>query len=122
MKGDWYNKMTKEMATERANKLKNRLDIKTGGKWKIRVHENAGWHFNVYCGTVSVTQYEPKRYTCLISDGEYAGTGCGIWTLDDTSAPTPEECVRKNLEYASKVISEYNIALSKNYKLMPLIK
>ena len=35
---------TKIQATKIANQTKKFLDKETGVKWKIRIHENLGWH------------------------------------------------------------------------------
>ncbi len=107
---DWYNSMTKQTATERAKKLQARLNKSTGGKWKIRVHDNLGWHFNVYTATISVSQYGAKEYSCLIGNGKYQFAGEGIWSIDNTST-TPEECIRKQLEEVRDVVMKYERAL-----------
>lgn len=109
-RGDWYNKMTKESATERAKKLQARLNKSTGSKWKIRVHENLGWHFNVYAATISVRQYGPKKYSCLVSDGEYEDIGEGIWSINN-NASTPEESIMIQMAEVRTVVAKYRIAL-----------
>lgn len=108
--GKWYNGMTKQTATERAKKLQARLNKSTGGKWKIKVHENLGWHFNVSAATISVSQYSANQYSCLIGDGEYEGAGEGTWTIENTSN-TPEECIMKQMEKVRIVVAKYRIAL-----------
>jgi len=109
--GDWYNKMTKESATERAKKLQARLNKSTGSKWKIRVDENLGWHFTVYCGHIAVSQYEAKRYSCLVSDDDNWFTGAGIWSIDN-NATTPEESILKQLQEIRSVVAKHQIVLS----------
>jgi len=97
-----------ELATQRATELAARL----GPKWKIRVHENLGWHYSVHspCGRINVREYwrtphsdhlvetlatlVPDHYTAYLNtDG---GSG-GRWTA---SADTPEEAIRAALESA----------------------
>lgn len=113
--------MTKEVATKRAVKLQERLNKSTGGKWKKRVHENAGWHFNVYLGTISVSQYGPNEYSCLIGQGDYQFSGSSIWTITNTSK-TPEECILKQLKEAKRETTNiYNVIYDNIKKLPKLI-
>lgn len=115
---------TKDIAKTRGQKLVNRLIKKTGGKWKLRVWENLGWHFHAECGSIQVNQSGIRKYWTLMSDDiTHAGGGCTLWSLDDKVFPyrgvpecfsTPEEAVLAQLQEAKKVVLNLLDVVDKN--------
>ena len=77
-----------------AAKLKNiDTDVK-GGKWKVEIHENLGWHFRVSKGLVSVYEYSFRQYAaCLNAAGPW---GKSLWR----QGKTPKLAVRRLLSHA----------------------
>ncbi len=72
-------KMTKEEATAHGEKLLAKMK---GKWWKLRVHENLGWHYCVFNGALSIHQSNDGRYGALLSnidEGRYCGGGLAVW-------------------------------------------
>jgi len=101
---------TKAGATKKAKALLALM--KTKG-WKIRVHENIGWHYSLLNGGLSVRSsvYEGKTtYSCML--GTTPGSGEGIWTdMGAGNSAGPNEAVKVTVEYARECLNEYTTVL-----------
>ena len=102
-----YNK-TKEWAQENGMKLLRKM--KSTG-WRLRIHENMGWHYSVVCTfpngySIKVHQSDNGRrllnqYWCLFGDMG----GLAVWSTD-TYSSNPNESVRKQLAACRKYSDE----------------
>lgn len=94
MKNTFYSTRPKDEkeAQERADILSRELQRIFGCVWTTRVHENSGWHYSCFAGTLTFyTDYVGStgeiqmRYNCLIADKELtsdkAGFGSGVWSI-----------------------------------------
>lgn len=54
-------------ACDDADKLAAKCHKEAGGKWVTRVHENLGWHYNVYLkgGNIAIYQHDDKTYSVM---------------------------------------------------------
>lgn len=106
-------------ATEMAKELKRFLQKYTGGTWKIRVHENLGWHYNVNCGTISISFIGNNSYMIMNSgDINYVGTGhASLTVLYAKNARQLVGHVQKSIhEFREHVLKEL-VAFNSNNKL-----
>jgi hypothetical protein len=96
---------TKEEATLRAKAVLRKM--KTKG-WKIRVHENLGWHFSLQNKTLNLSEHADTDgkhyYSCLISPEPGGVCGLSLWTDPRWAIPlasrNPNTCVDASLGYA----------------------
>ena len=86
--------------------------MKTKG-WKIRVHENMGWHYSLLNGGLSIHADKHKgKYTYHCMLGTDPGSGDAIWTArGEGYYPDPNKAVKFAVEYARKVIDGYAAVL-----------
>lgn len=114
----WYDSPSKQIATERAKRLQSRLIDRLGGKWKVEVSRDSlykgkregGYHYKVWLGAMSVSQYGDKRFTCLLSDEAGNHGGLGIWTVPN-DGQTPEGSVIKQLLATHTLLQGYSKAV-----------
>jgi hypothetical protein len=109
--------MTKSDATERGAALLKRMK---GKGWKLRVWENFGWHYSVYCKNLSVHSYGEylergkESFTALLdSDPTRHDGGYSLWT--EHPCPMfhdPNEAVQVQLKYAYKVLADLQKAVT----------
>jgi hypothetical protein len=70
-----------------AKKAAEQAQAIMGPEWKIRVHQNLGWHASLQLdrfASISIYNYPRNKnkftYSCLISDGTHIGSGNGCWS------------------------------------------
>lgn len=104
---------TKAEATAKAKALLKRMTTKG---WKIRVHENMGWHYNLINGPVNLYEYVLEigkpHYSCLIgTENGGCGVGLALWTEEKAfkhpSSKDPNKCVARAVSFAHSVIVNY---------------
>jgi len=88
---------------------------KLNGKgWRLQVFENAGWHFTILNGALSLhlSEYpDGKKYWCMMADTPEAG-GCGAMMFHHNySSKDPNDAVRHQLRLARKVVEGINTTL-----------
>lgn len=96
--------MTKDQATSEARKLVKKL----GKGWKIRVWENMGWHYSAIALDGHLTVHPSSSgnlYFCLLSDGDYAGSGSCNW-YDAHHYEDPVEAVEATITLALNFAEE----------------
>lgn len=115
---------------EEAERLGNKLLKKMKGKgWKLRVHENLGWWFNVYNKNLSVSSndaYKQKKsektyYSCLMSDNiNDHSSGAMIWTERGGKGyyTDPNKAVEYQVKLARKIVDELNKAVEAAEKII----
>ena len=81
--------------------------------WKLRVHNNIGWHYSVYhpksgiqlcCG---YQQLNPKNFSTLMSESQgadYGGTGSTLWS-HDKYFKDPNKAVEYQLKLARDFVN-----------------
>lgn len=100
--------ITKAAATKKAKALLAKM--KTKG-WKIRVHENLGWHYGLFNEKLSLHASkfgnEKITYHCML--GEHPGTGIGFLTAPSGERyfRDPNKAVKFCVEYARRVVDNY---------------
>ena len=95
--------MTKREATARGKKLLKKMK---GKGWKLRVHENIGWHFNVWNGPIAVHDSGDGIYWCLMGTAaDCLGVACGHmdWS-DNFHNKDPNKVVEHQVRIARKVV------------------
>ena len=98
--------MTKDQATRRGRALLKKL----GHGWRLKVHENMGWHFHAECmeGHLSCHEnyygkaYRPK-YWCQLSDGDLPGAGSYL-CLSTRVYTSPSEAVKAVVNMAEDTV------------------
>lgn len=90
-------RLTKEQATRRGKAMLRKM--KTKG-WKIRVHENIGWHYTLVCGSIMLNQE----------------SDCGLFYIlcDDWEPPMggrPDWLVRKHFKDPNQAVENQMIAM-----------
>ena len=111
--------LTKEEAERLGNKLLKRMK---GNGWKLRVHENLGWWFNVYNKNLSVSsndsfkqkKNEKTYYSCLMDDNPEGNRGgSSIWTERGGRGyrTDPNKAVEYQVKLARKVVDDLNKAV-----------
>ena len=86
-----------------------------GEGWKLRVHENLGWHYCVFNRAMSVHEYNPGTYFTLLSgkDSEHYGAGgLAVWSDDNKPYTDPNEAVLNQLILANDHIKKLVAAVS----------
>lgn len=99
--GGGCTKVQYDKALNSAIQLKNLLQKKIGGNWKIRTRENLGWFSSVSCGTISVStpSYGGKDYLVLVSLNKLSGSGSGSGVLGKPFGGTdPVKVVKKSIK------------------------
>jgi hypothetical protein len=108
-----YGYETKEEATKAGKIAKKELEAIKGfeKKWKLRVHENMGWHFSLKMGPINVSKYEPDRkngkprWHVLISNEKGGIGGLAMWTPEKSSGTDPEKVIRRSVQAAQDAIN-----------------
>ena len=97
---------TKQEAEREGKKLLKRMK---GKGWKLRVHENIGWHYNVWNGPAAVYPSVDGMFHCLLADRDCEGTGCGNnnWTTNFHSKD-PNEVVEHEVASARAFLKQCN--------------
>jgi len=127
---------TKLYCEQRGKEIADRLIERVGGDWKVNVWENMGWHFNVQCGTLSISEcvngYKNKNnkfyyYIMVSKDEDNIDTGHSpIQNLIKNSCKTPEQAVKNAIdamdEYTFEVMKLYYSNKRKFNVLYPDIK
>lgn len=99
--------MTKQEATRAARAALKQM--KTPG-WRIRVHENGDWYWNLYHvdGHFNIYPGFREGFHCLLSSGDYQNTGSLNW-LDSKNYMDPNRAVREQVRllrgYERKIIA-----------------
>lgn len=118
------------LTKEEAERLGNKLLKKMKGKgWKLRVHENLGWWFNVYNKNLSVSSndcYKQKKsektyYSCLMDDNpERHWGGSFIWTERSGKGyrTDPNKAVEYQVKLARKIVDKLNKAVEAAEKII----
>jgi len=98
--------LTRIEATKEGEALLKRMK---GNGWKLRVHENGGWHYNVTNGPLYVAPSAADgKFFCLLSDKpDQPGWGAAIWTTRHTDED-PNLAVQHELKEARKVVKRIN--------------
>jgi hypothetical protein len=92
--------MIESEAREKGNALLARMN---GVGWKLRVWNNAGWHYAVRKGPMEVFPSTiAGHFRCLLSDTDKAGHGYPAWTTD-YAHEDPNEVVQHEVENARRV-------------------
>jgi hypothetical protein len=108
--------MSDAMLTKKEAEKKGRalLKLMKGKGWKLRVHENLGWHYNVWNGPAAVypSGANNGKFFCLLSNRDCGGTGAGVaaWTTKG-SYKDPNRAVEKEVESAQEYADEINESL-----------
>ena len=90
---------------DEAETLAEKLRAKLGAGWKVRLHENLGWHYNAVspCGRIKVVEsrYSGRCYGYTAYLGEAAEDWCiGYWA---EHGDTPQAAIRNVI---SKAVAE----------------
>lgn len=112
-------------AYRRAKRRAKTLAKHMGKGWKICVHENLGWHYNVVspCGRIKLHEYWPRvddeagvidqlaslvpdRYSAFLGDPDSPG---GRWA---EGGDTPEEAIRNVVEVAQDDLDRIGAAIA----------
>jgi hypothetical protein len=103
---------SKAAAQKRAEQLRKQMQ---GKGWKIRVHENMGWHFNLRLGPVQLHEESmngKKWYFCLIGTDLVSSGGLAMWTDSEAhqraSSKDPNKCVQHAIEFARAIINMHS--------------
>lgn len=97
---------TRQSATKAGKSAKARLD-KRWPKWKLRVHENLGWHYDLRLGPISLSESVGGGYFCMVSESpESDGTG-GRWPEFPHYGDTPEAAVTTTVAGFSMAIMRH---------------
>ena len=122
-----HSSKTKKEATSLGRKLVKKLD---GKGWRLRVHENLGWHYNVWKGPISINaSFNPRgkktTYSVLISSSDERPPvgGLVLWTSNDTSRAShkdPNVAVRRAVKYARLVIDRLSAQLREAEEAVPV--
>lgn len=86
-----------------------------GRGWRLRVHENIGWHYCVFRGPLQVVPSGPRHYFCLLSDDPAARHpmgGSGMW-LDQERYSNPNKAVDEQIRLAWEVIGRLTRAVTR---------
>jgi hypothetical protein len=79
--------------------------------WKIRVHENMGWHWTLHNGPLNLHESSSgDSFFCLVSSEPKGSGGLAMWTDSEAykhrSAKEPNACVERALRYAQAVLQD----------------
>lgn len=94
----------------RATKLKRFLEDSIGGKWRIRVWENLGWHSSVQQGTLSISislhALGADSYMLMNSgDGNHVGSGhCSLTVHHPKNKKKLLSAIRASLKEHHKLV------------------
>lgn len=129
----FHKPQTKKEAERRADELVAYLNKAFNtDKWKPRVHENLGWHYNAQCGSISVSASELGRghedkggksnYFTLISDMKGKPYyGAGVWSSNgDSNHEKPDESVKIAMKIAIEVTRNLKSVLEENVSFLNL--
>lgn len=84
-----------------------------GKGWRLRVHENIGWHYSVYRGPLQLFPSGPRHFFCLLSGNPTdrpAMGGDGIW-IDRGVYTDPNKAVDGQIRLARAVIARLTRAV-----------
>jgi len=93
-------------ATKAADRLCKRLK---GVGWKPRVHENLGWHYNVYNGHLQVYPYSHNTFHCMIGRGtgpDDVGSPSHWNSATPFTSKDPNEAVSAAIHILREVVRE----------------
>ena len=98
--------ITRQGAVEAGKAAKARLD-KRWPKWKLRVWNNLGWHYDLRLGPISLSESSGGGYFCMVSESlESDGTG-GFWPEFPHYGDTPEAAVATTIAGFSAAIMRH---------------
>lgn len=93
-------------AIKKGTQLLNRME---GKGWRLRVHENLGWHYRVTSGPLYVGENGDGTCWAMVSDDpKTAGSGLGMWTTKDIRTKDPNKAARAALKAAKVVVDRLN--------------
>lgn len=106
---------------QRAQKDAKKLLAKMRGKgWKIRVHENLGWHYQVYYGGMNVyaSGSGGRKYWVLFNTHDGIGAGDMRWSNSGHYSSDPNKAVAAVLRRAKKEAKKDLAAVESIEKMM----
>lgn len=104
--------LTVKQATTRGQKLLKRMK---GKGWKLCVHKNNGWHYNVWNGPIAVYSSPDRTFWCLMGteiDCKGVAAGDMAWS-DNFHNKDPNVVVRHTVRLARRVAAEYDKAVKR---------
>jgi len=112
----------RQKVKDEAFKVAKRLQQKLGGKWKVNVWENLGWHYSVTLGSISVHRGDvrKKNYFAFVSPEENDPSGGAMfWTPSDMPYDKyPEIAVKRALSNVKTFIAGCQKLHESNLKLL----
>lgn len=99
---------------------KKRLDDRWP-KWKLRVWENLGWHYDLRHGPISLSESSGGGYFCMVSESiESDGTG-GRWPEFPHHGDTPEDAVATTIAGFNAAITKHVAFMMAHLYAMPMV-
>lgn len=106
---------TKSEAVAKGRALLARMK---GKGWKLRVHENLGWHYCVYSGPVGVSPSRTSqgvRFFSLVAgepEGSKGSSGLAVWSPNGTDYKDPNRAAQEAVKIVREVVGRYNQVLA----------
>lgn len=99
--------LTESEARARGADLMKKL---RGTGWKLHVHENCGWHFACYNGTLSVFETHGEYRTLFGINQEHPSCGEIYWS-DNGTFTDPNEAVENQMKVAKAYFNKMRRAI-----------
>ena len=111
-----YPPKSLEEAQERANDLAEYVESITGVKWGTRVHENLGFHYKVFLGSITIhsQSYPDKTKYSIYNSGpsKWIGTGHAEVNVINCDINGLSESLTQAIRDIFKVIDDWNNVLT----------